>query len=208
MASAPDATTSSTQVGGAARCRSLARRAQRLLQEPEPKRLDEFEANLDMLSDAVADLWTILDQRHGRRGATRVARQPRGLAKAACGPESYKSLPHPRGQLVSSMPASRSVMAAVGLGSCWAGRYNFLRTLKAGPAGGRLRRPSSRRQCHDGHRGTGLTLRARGTGASGGCNTLFDTGGRLRYTSPTRRALGQLPRPGAQVRLIRAERKG
>jgi hypothetical protein len=30
--------------------------------------------------------------------------------------------------------------------------------LKAGPAGGRLRRPSSRRQRHDGHRGAGLTL--------------------------------------------------
>jgi hypothetical protein len=28
--------------------------------------------------------------------------------------------------------------------------------LKAGPAGGRLRRPSSRRQRHDGRRGTGL----------------------------------------------------
>jgi hypothetical protein len=40
-------------------------------------------------------------------------------------------------------------------------RYNFLYTLKAGPAGGRLRRPSSRRQRHDGNRGTGLTLRPR-----------------------------------------------
>jgi hypothetical protein len=38
-------------------------------------------------------------------------------------------------------------------------RKNFLYyILKAGPAGGRLRRPSSRRQRHDGHRGTGLTL--------------------------------------------------
>ena len=34
---------------------------------------------------------------------------------------------------------------------------------KAGPAGGRLRRPPSRRQRHDGHRGTGLTLHAAGT---------------------------------------------
>jgi hypothetical protein len=34
----------------------------------------------------------------------------------------------------------------------------FLYTLKAGPAGGRLRRPSSRRQRHDGHLGTGLTF--------------------------------------------------
>jgi hypothetical protein len=34
----------------------------------------------------------------------------------------------------------------------------FLYELKAGPAGGRLRRPSSRRQRHNGHRGTGLTL--------------------------------------------------
>jgi hypothetical protein len=34
--------------------------------------------------------------------------------------------------------------------------------FKAGPAGGRLRRPSSRRQRHDGYRGTGLTLHPRG----------------------------------------------
>jgi hypothetical protein len=34
----------------------------------------------------------------------------------------------------------------------------FHTRLKAGPAGGRLRRPSSRRQRHDGHRGTGLTF--------------------------------------------------
>ena len=33
----------------------------------------------------------------------------------------------------------------------------FLYALKAGSAGGRLRRPSSRRQCHRGHRGTSLT---------------------------------------------------
>src|SRR5215213_9402260 len=33
----------------------------------------------------------------------------------------------------------------------------FLYELKAGPAGGRLRRPSSRRQRRDGCRGTGLT---------------------------------------------------
>jgi hypothetical protein len=38
------------------------------------------------------------------------------------------------------------------------GRENLLDQVKAGPAGGRLRRPSSRRQRHDGHRGTGLTL--------------------------------------------------
>ena len=35
----------------------------------------------------------------------------------------------------------------------------FLYELKAGPAGGRLRRPSSRRQPHDGHRGTGSPCR-------------------------------------------------
>jgi hypothetical protein len=35
---------------------------------------------------------------------------------------------------------------------------DFLYTLKAGPAGGRLRRPSSRRQRRDGHRGTGPTF--------------------------------------------------
>jgi hypothetical protein len=38
-----------------------------------------------------------------------------------------------------------------------AGRDNCLYTFKAGPAGGRRRWPSSRRQRHDGHRGTGLT---------------------------------------------------
>jgi hypothetical protein len=51
------------------------------------------------------------------------------------------------------MLASRSVVSRLlrGLGE-------VLYTLKAGPAGGRLRRPSSRRQRHNGHRGTGLTL--------------------------------------------------
>jgi hypothetical protein len=42
---------------------------------------------------------------------------------------------------------------------------DFSYTLKAGPAGGRLRRPSSRRQRHDGHRRTGLTLPHPGTGS-------------------------------------------
>jgi hypothetical protein len=36
-------------------------------------------------------------------------------------------------------------------------REEFLYELKAGPAGGRLRRPSSRRQRHDGYREAGLT---------------------------------------------------
>jgi hypothetical protein len=54
------------------------------------------------------------------------------------------------------MPAFRSVVSV--LLRSW---ETFLYTLKAGPAGGRLRRPSSRRQPHDGHRGTGLTLRTR-----------------------------------------------
>jgi hypothetical protein len=45
----------------------FARRAQRLLGELEPERLDEFEADLDLLSDAVADLRLVLDQRRGRR---------------------------------------------------------------------------------------------------------------------------------------------
>lgn len=45
----------------------FARRAQRLLEELEPQRLDEFEADLDLLSDAVADLRLVLDQRRGRR---------------------------------------------------------------------------------------------------------------------------------------------
>jgi hypothetical protein len=38
---------------------------------------------------------------------------------------------------------------------------DFLYTLKAGPAGDRLRRPSSRRLRHDSHRGAGLTLHIR-----------------------------------------------
>jgi hypothetical protein len=42
------------------------------------------------------------------------------------------------------------------------GRWEtFLYTLKAGPAGGRLRRPSSRRQRHAGHRAAGLIGLAR-----------------------------------------------
>jgi hypothetical protein len=44
-----------------------ARRAQWLLGELGPQRLDEFEADLDLLSDAVADLRLVLDQRRGRR---------------------------------------------------------------------------------------------------------------------------------------------
>jgi hypothetical protein len=48
------------------------------------------------------------------------------------------------------MPASRPTSkATITFGE------EFLYTLKAGPAGGRLRRPSSRRQRHDGDRGTG-----------------------------------------------------
>ena len=38
------------------------------------------------------------------------------------------------------------------------GCENFLFSLKADPAGGRLRRPSSRRQQNAGNRPTGLTL--------------------------------------------------
>jgi hypothetical protein len=45
----------------------FARPAQWLLGELEPGRLDEFEADLDLLSDAVADLRLVLDQRRGRR---------------------------------------------------------------------------------------------------------------------------------------------
>jgi hypothetical protein len=40
------------------------------------------------------------------------------------------------------------------------GRYDLLFSLKAGPEGGCLRRPSSRRQRHDGAREAGPTLRA------------------------------------------------
>ena len=39
-------------------------------------------------------------------------------------------------------------------------RDDFLYELKAGPAGGRLRRPSSRRQRYDSHRPTLITGRA------------------------------------------------
>jgi hypothetical protein len=41
------------------------------------------------------------------------------------------------------------------------GRKNFLFDFKAGPAGGRLRRPSSRRQRHDGYPEAGLAERCR-----------------------------------------------
>jgi hypothetical protein len=50
------------------------------------------------------------------------------------------------------MPAPRSVLSVLLRG--W---ETFLYTLKAGPAGGRLRRPSSRRQRHDAHRASSLT---------------------------------------------------
>jgi hypothetical protein len=39
--------------------------------------------------------------------------------------------------------------------------YQFPYRIKAGPAGGRLRRPSSRRQRHDGYREAGLAERCR-----------------------------------------------
>jgi hypothetical protein len=45
----------------------FARRAQRLLEELEPERVNEFEADLDLLNDAVADPRLVLDQRRGRR---------------------------------------------------------------------------------------------------------------------------------------------
>jgi hypothetical protein len=51
------------------------------------------------------------------------------------------------------MPASRSVVSVLlrALG-------DFSLHPQGRPAGGRLRRPPSRRQRHDGHRGTGLTF--------------------------------------------------
>ena len=66
------------------------------------------------------------------------------------------------------------------------GWETFLYTLKAGPAGGRLRRPSSRRQRHDGHRGAGLTHTTGGARATtsaplycgAGCSKLAGLGGR------------------------------
>jgi hypothetical protein len=48
-------------------------------------------------------------------------------------------------------------------------REDFLYELKAGPAGGRLWRPSSRRQPHDGHRTAGLTLSVGGPEAVARC---------------------------------------
>jgi hypothetical protein len=62
----------------------------------------------------------------------------------------------------------------------------FSTLLKAGPAGGRLRRPSSRRQRHGGHRGTGLTRTTGGARAvrsapwyrGAGCSKLAGLGGR------------------------------
>jgi len=66
----------------------VARRAQRLLRELEPERLDEFEADLDMLSGAVADLRMILDQRRGLRPATCGVRQPRVIGMMCPGGRS------------------------------------------------------------------------------------------------------------------------
>jgi hypothetical protein len=58
------------------------------------------------------------------------------------------------------MPVFRSVVSVlVRFGE------EFLYELKAGPAGGRLRRPSSRRQRLNRHRGAGLTLHDRGAKA-------------------------------------------
>jgi hypothetical protein len=97
---------------------ALRGRAQRLLRELEPERLDEFEADLDMLSGAVADLRMILDQRRGLRPATCGVRQPRIIGMMCPGGRSRAA------------PATGSVRI-------------FHTILKAGPAGGRLRRPSS-----------------------------------------------------------------
>jgi hypothetical protein len=63
-----------------------------------------------------------------------------------------------------------------------------LRFLKAGPAGGRLRRPSSRRQRHDGHRGAGLPLGTR-LAMADKCNgwlmQQYDDQGRARLSATT-----------------------
>jgi hypothetical protein len=59
------------------------------------------------------------------------------------------------------MPTFRSVVSVLLRG--W---ETFLYILKAGPAGGRLRRPSSRRQRHDGHLGELAYWRANAARAS------------------------------------------
>ena len=79
------------------------------------------------------------------------------------------------------MLASRSVVSRLlrGLG-------DFSLHPQGRPAGGRLRRPSSRRQRHDGHRGTGLTRTTGGARATtsaplycgAGCSKLAGLGGR------------------------------
>jgi len=45
----------------------FARRAERLLQELEPERLEEFASELGVLKDQVSDLQSVLDQRRGLR---------------------------------------------------------------------------------------------------------------------------------------------
>jgi hypothetical protein len=57
-------------------------------------------------------------------------------------------------------PSGEAHLSSITRASTRAGEVrceDFLYILKAGPAGGRLRRPSSRRQRHDGHPGAGLT---------------------------------------------------
>jgi hypothetical protein len=77
------------------------------------------------------------------------------------------------------MPVSRSVVSVLLRG--W---ETFLYILKAGPAGGRLRRPSSRRQRHDGNRGTGLTLHSGGYEATPGGRRLFSRSIRRADSNP------------------------
>jgi hypothetical protein len=76
-------------------------------------------------------------------------------------------------------------LVAFGFGGQIGALRNTLYTLKAGPAGGRLRRPSSRRQPHDGHRGTGLTLPHPGPASIRSLATSFSPGRAKEDVMPT-----------------------
>jgi hypothetical protein len=62
----------------------------------------------------------------------------------------------------------------------------LLRFLKAGPAGARLRRPSSRRQRYDGHRGSGLALPHRGEPKQSRARWLHHPAGPVHQRAPVK----------------------
>jgi hypothetical protein len=96
------------------------------------------------------------------------------------------------------MPASRSARARQAFGAVGL----FLYDLKAGPAGGRLRRPSSRRQRHHGHQGIGLNLPHQGKPKQSRVTTLLSILARRRRSlrNPGQRHLSVARVAGRVVR--------